>query len=79
MYQITIIKADNGWVLEYPSDVEGELEPRYLAVEDPEDGNEVKTAQKMLWEVQEYFSLFGRYEEERVWVIREKVLKEFKD
>ncbi len=80
MWQITITKADNGWVLEYPSDVEGELEPRYLAVEDPPDGNEVKSAQKMLWEVMEYFNLFGsKHDSERLRVIREKDHKEIKD
>ena len=69
MWQITISKADNGFVLEY-YDEETETN-RQIAVEDPPDGDETVTTQKMLWEIMEHFSLFGsKHDKVRVKVVR---------
>ena len=73
MFQLTIVKADNGFVLRYFN--EEMNEDRFVSVEDPPDGNEVETAEKMLWEVIEFFGLQGsKHDPERIKVTREKKL-----
>ena len=79
MYQITITKADNGYVLRY-YDEETEQE-RLISVEDPANGDEAITTQKMLWEVMEHFGLFGnKHDPVRVKIVLEgidgKIIKE---
>ena len=69
MWSINITKADNGFVLEYYCE-ETETN-RQIAVEDPADGDETITTQKMLWEIMEHFSLFGsKHDKVRVKVVR---------
>lgn len=73
-WSIRITKADNGFVLDYDEEIEeGVYRRTHIAVEDPEDGNECVTTQKLLWEIMEYFGLCGdKHQNERVKVIIEK-------
>lgn len=62
-WALTIKKVSNGYVLEYPDDLDDETrttrENIILVVEeqDREDG-ELEAAQKMLQEVKEYFGIY---------------------
>lgn len=74
--RLTITKAINGFVLEY-YDEDCECD-RFISVEDPSDGDETITSQKLLWEIQEFFGIFGDKHNVKVRVIREKNGKEIR-
>ena len=71
-----IIKtADNGYVLEY---YDPEIkEKRHIAIEDLDEGkdciSDARLTQKLLFEIMEYFSLFGsKHDTERCYVVIKK-------
>ena len=74
-WEITIKKADNGFVLSYPVELREDSQQsvtRHIAIEDPEDGDETITTQKLLWEIMEYFGRYGsKHDAVRVRVIRQ--------
>ena len=81
-WQITIRKAENGFILSHPVELDdGKEDTNFIAVEDPSDGDETVTTQKLLWEIMEYFSLFGsKHDEVRVKIRRvDKNEKELED
>lgn len=56
-WAIGIIRASNGYILKwYDEDDEGNEYPQTLVIEEV-DG-ELKAAQKMLWEVKEFFGIY---------------------
>jgi len=64
---LLIIKADNGWVLQY---IDENGMTKYIAVEEDDEGSEARTTRKLLWEIQEHFCLFGsKHDDEQVFVI----------
>jgi len=81
MNDLKIIQSDNGYILEY-TDYDEVNKPlkRFISVEEPPDGDETITTQKLLWEIQEHFTLFGsKHDLIRIRVIREKNGKEISD
>lgn len=69
---LKITQADNGFVLEY---YDPEIkEKRHIAIEDVDKDKErisyAKLTQKLLFEVQEFFNLWGsKHDEERCYVV----------
>ncbi len=72
--KLTIETADNGYVLTYyDSEIK---ETRHIAVEDLEKGVDcisgARLTQKLLYEVMEYFGIFGsKHDEEQIRVVLE--------
>jgi len=72
-WKITITKAVNGYVLSYHESTteDDQIDIRRIVVEDPDSGDETITTQKMLWEVMEFFNLFGsKHDPVQVKIIR---------
>jgi hypothetical protein len=72
MENLIIKRADNGFVLEYYD--EEIKDKRIIAVEDVEQGleciSDARLTQKLLFEVQEFFNLWGsKHSEERCYVV----------
>ena len=60
---MTITRAVNGYVLSFDEELvsesdEGVYTTKFISVEDPEHGDELITAQKLLWEVMEHFAIY---------------------
>ena len=74
--KLIIETADNGYILSY---YDPEIkEKRSIAVEEDKNGSQAKTTQKLFWEIEEYFCLFGsKHDEERCYIeVRDKNGKE---
>lgn len=72
MTELTIRRADNGYVLTWPDDPleDGTLVSGCDVIEDAE-GDELKSGEALLWWVIDYFGLFGsRYDKERLRAVR---------
>ena len=73
--ELKIISADNGYILTYHEEIEkGVWEERHIAVEDVEQGkdciSEARLTQKLLFEIIEFFNLFGsKHDTERCYVV----------
>lgn len=66
-YKLVIEKADNGYAL-----FDGE-ENKLLAVIEDDYKDELKSAEELLWEVLNYFGVFGsKHDPERIRIVREK-------
>lgn len=62
-WAMTITRAVNGYVLSFDEELvsesdEGVYTTKFISVEDPEHGDELITAQKLLWEVMEHFAIY---------------------
>ncbi len=58
-WEMKIIRGTNGFILQYWTELDnGTYRPEFIAVEDPPDGNEAVTAQKLLYEVLEHFGIY---------------------
>ncbi len=72
--KLTITQADNGYILEY---YDPEIkETRHIAVEDLDKGvdciSNARLTQKLLFEIMEYFGIFGsKHDEEQLRIVLE--------
>ena len=66
--KLTIESADNGYVLSYVDDAAPSCPMNYIVVE--EEKTDVRTMQKLLWSVIDYFGVSGsKHDDERIHVV----------
>ena len=67
--KLTITQADNGYILDYYD--EEIKEQRFIAIEDVSLSG-ARLTQKLLWEIMEYFGIFGsKHDEEQIRIVLE--------
>ena len=72
--KLTITQADNGYILDYYD--EEIKEQRFIAIEDVSQGIDTisgaRLTQKLLWEIMEYFGIFGsKHDTEKIKIVLE--------
>lgn len=69
-WAIGIMRVSNGYILKwYDEDEEDREFPQSMVIEE-EEGGELKAAQKMLWEVLEYFGIYYSKHNKRNLVVK---------
>lgn len=71
MWQITIKRVNNGYILTIPPEDNEHIEQETVLEEDKND--ELKAHENLLWEIMEHFNFGGtKHDKERIRIIREK-------
>ena len=72
-WEILIKRVDNGYKLSWKEEIEENiyLEREYVIQDDDKD--ELKSGEELLWQVIEFFALYGsKHDTERIRIVREK-------
>ena len=77
MWQLTITRLDNGYLLKDAGHEDPDTEPSEWVIEDCDEydkgDDKLKAGETLLWEVMEFFSFGGsKHDPERLKIIREK-------